>query len=193
MAADGVKDSVPKRVPELRPETMTEEQRNVAQEIISGPHGRLVGPYLAWLQCPDLARRARALSEYIRFRAALPRRLSELAILVTGRYWKAEFEFYAHRILGKQAGLDDSIIDAIAAGKRPPLRNPEDQIVYDLCTELYETHRVSDGLYARAVNLLTLPVLVELVTTIGYYSMVSMTLNTFQVGLPKGEPSPFRD
>jgi 4-carboxymuconolactone decarboxylase len=172
---------------------MTGEQRTVAQEIVSGPHGRLVGPYLAWLQCPDLARRARSLSEYIRFRAQLPRRLSELAILVTGRYWKADFEFYAHRIMGRQAGLDDALIDSIAAGKRPAFQNADDAIVYDLCTEIYQTHRVGDALYARAVEALSLPVVVELVTTIGYYSMVSITLNTFEIGLPDGEPSPFRD
>src|SRR5271157_3834001 len=96
------------RVPELRPETMTEEQKAVVQEIVSGPHGRIVGPYFAWLYSPELARRARNLSEFIRFKSSLPARLSELAILITGRFWKAEFEFYAHAILGKKAGLDDS-------------------------------------------------------------------------------------
>jgi 4-carboxymuconolactone decarboxylase len=172
---------------------MTGEQRAVAHEIMSGPHGRLVGPYLAWLQCPDMARRARGLSEYIRFRAQLPSRLSELAILVTGRYWKAEFEFYAHRILGRKAGLADSIIDAIAARQRPVFENADEELVYAVCTELLETHRVSDALYARAVQALTLPVVVELIATIGYYSLVSMTLNTFEIPLPPGEVSPFRD
>lgn len=182
-----------KRIPELKPDTMTEEQRTVADEIVSGPHGRLVGPYLAWLHQPDLARRARSLSEFIRFRASLPRHLSELAILVTGRHWKAEFEYYAHAILAKEAGLDESLIAAIAEGRRPDFRGAEEEAVYDLCTEMYETHRVSDATYARAVEKLGLPSVVELVATIGYYSMVSITLNTFQIGLPPGERSPFPD
>ncbi len=80
------------RIPELTPDTMSEAQREAHDEIVSGPHGRIVGPYNAWLQSPELARRARGLSEFIRFKASLPKRLSELAILVTGRHWKAEFE-----------------------------------------------------------------------------------------------------
>ena len=180
-----------KRIPELTQETMTDEQRAVADEIVSGPHARLVGPYLAWLHCPDLARRARTLSEYIRFRAVLPKRLSELAILVTGRYWKAEFEYYAHAILAKEAGLDEAIISAIAAGQRPEFHNADDEIVYDVCTELFETHRVSEPVYTRAVEVLGLSVVVELVATIGYYCMVSLTLNAFEIPLPPGEPSPF--
>ena len=181
------------RVPELRQDTMSGDQRTVAQEIVSGPHGRLVGPYLAWLQVPELARRARSLSEFIRFRASLPKRLSELAILVTGRHWSAEFEFYAHRILGREAGLDEAVIDAIAERRRPAFGNADEETVYDLCTEMYEKHRVSDRTYARAVAALGLPTVVELVTTIGYYSMVSIVLNAFQVGLPPGEASPFPD
>ena len=179
------------RIPELRKENMTAEQREAAQEIVSGPHARIVGPFLAWLQCPELARRARAFSEYIRFRAALPRGLAELAILVTGRYWRAEFEYYAHARLAREAGLGDEIIEAIAAGRRPGSMSAAESIVFDLCTEIYQNHRVSEVTYRRAVDALGLPQVVELVTTAGYYCMVSITLNTFRIALPPGEASPF--
>ena len=181
------------RLPPLQPETMTEAQRAVHEEIRSGPHGKVVGPYPAWLNSPELARRARALSEFIRFDSSLPAHLLELAILITGRHWKAEFEYYAHAKLAAKAGLEASIIAAIAAGRRPEFTAPEPEAVYALCTELFETNRVSDECYQQAVDRFGVPAVVELIGTIGYYSMVCMTLNTFQVGLPPGESSPFPD
>ena len=181
------------RLPPLPPESMTEEQRAVHEEIRSGPHGQVVGPYPAWLNSPELARCARALSEFIRFRSSLPAPLLELAILITGRHWKAEFEFYAHAKLAKKAGLDQGVIAALAAGRRPDFNTPDEEAVYALCVELFETNRVGEATYHRAVEAFGLPAVVELIGTLGYYSMVCMTLNTFQIGLPPGESSPFPD
>lgn len=181
------------RAPTMTAEMMNDAQREVHQEIASGPHGRVVGPYNAWLQSPELARRARGLSEFIRFQSSLPDRLKELAILVTGRFWKSEYEFFAHAKLGRKAGLDDAVIEAIAQGKRPAFQKEDEQIVYDVCAELYETRRIGDDNFSRAEKALGLPALVELVATAGYYSLVSMTLNAFEVQLPEGEPSPFQD
>jgi len=181
------------RIPERRPDTLNDEQRAVYEEIASGPHGHVVGPFHAWLETPDMARRIRALSEYIRFRSSLPRPLAELAILVTGRFWKAEFEFYAHAKLGREAGLDEGLIAAIAEERKPDFAQSDQEIVYTVCTEMYQTHRVSDATFARAEAALGRQALVELIATIGYYSMVSMTLNAFEAPLPEGEPSPFPD
>jgi 4-carboxymuconolactone decarboxylase len=181
------------RIAELRPETMTEEQKAVQQEIVSGPHGRIVGPYFAWLYSPELARRTRNLSEFIRFKSTLPPRLSELAILITGRFWRADFEFYAHARLGKQAGLDEALITALAENRRPTFKLEGERVVYDLIWELLHTQRAREATYARAVQALGQQAVVELVATAGYYSMVSLTLNCFQVPLPEGVPSPFRD
>jgi 4-carboxymuconolactone decarboxylase len=181
------------RIPPQRPEDMSAEQRAVMDEIVSGPHGHLVGPYPVWLQVPELARRARALSEFIRFKAAAPRHLAELAILVTGRFWKAEFEYWAHARLAKKAGIDDAVIEAIAAKRKPKFPDDQQAVVYDLCSELFEQRRVSDATYARAVELLGRQAVVELVATAGYYSLVSLTLNAFEVPLPDGERSPFAD
>ena len=181
------------RLPELTQDTMSAEQRAVAQEIVSGPHGRIVGPHPAWLRSPELARRARALSEFIRFKSSVPKNLLELAILVTGRHWKAEFEYWAHAKLAKQAGVDDAVIAAIAAGRKPTFAKPEEALVYALCSEMYADRRVSDATYAKAVQTLGEQAVVELVATAGYYCMVCLTLNTFQVGLPAGEQSPFPD
>jgi 4-carboxymuconolactone decarboxylase len=181
------------RIAELKPADMTPAQRAIAEELTSGPHGGIRGPHGIWLRVPELARRARALSEFIRFQSSLPKRLLELAILVGGRFWKADYEFYAHAKLGQQAGLDEAIIRAIAERRRPTFSEPNDAVVYDLCSELLETRRVSDAAYNKAVKALGLQAVIEVVATIGYYSLVSLTLNAFAVPLPAGEKSPFPD
>ncbi|UCH49574.1 MAG: carboxymuconolactone decarboxylase family protein [Betaproteobacteria bacterium] len=181
------------RIPELKPNTMTAAQKEVVELITSGPHQQVMGPYPAWLQSPELARRTRSLSEYLRFQSTPPKRLAEIAILITGRHWKAEFEFYAHAELARKAGVEEPIIEALAAGKRPDFANNDDEIVYDLCTEMLDTRRVSDATYKRALEAFGMQTLVELVAMMGYYCMVSVTLNAFEAPLPPGEPSPFPD
>ncbi|HUU72680.1 MAG TPA: carboxymuconolactone decarboxylase family protein [Burkholderiales bacterium] len=181
------------RLPDLTPESMTDEQKTVADLITSGPHGKVMGPYPAWLHSPELAKRARALSEYLRFQSTPSKRLAEIAILITGRHWKAEFEFYAHAELARKAGVEEHIIQALAAGKRPDFSHDDDIIVYDLCTEMLQTRRVTSATYQRALDAFGAQMLVDLVAMMGYYCMVSVTLNAFDAPLPAGEPSPFPD
>jgi 4-carboxymuconolactone decarboxylase len=181
------------RIPELNSESLSEQQRAVVDLITSGPHARVIGPYPAWLQSPELAKRARSLSEYLRFQSTPSKRLAEIAILITGRHWKAEFEFYAHAELARKAGVEETIIQALAAGKRPEFSESNDEIVYDLCTEMLGTRRISDATYKRALDAFGMQTLVELVAIMGYYCMVSITLNAFEAPLPAGEPSPFPD
>ena len=181
------------RIPDLTPESMSDEQRAVADLIASGPHGKVMGPYPAWLQSPELAKRARSLSEYLRFQSKPSKRLAEIAILITGQHWKAEFEFYAHAELARKAGVEEPIIQALAAGKRPEFSNAEDEIVYDLCTEMLNRRRITDATYKRGIDAFGMQMLVELVAIMGYYCMVSVTLNAFEAPLPAGEASPFQD
>lgn len=181
------------RIPKLTAETMSDAQREVVELITSGPHQQVMGPYPAWLQSPELAKRTRSLSEYLRFKSTPSKRLAEIAILITGRHWKAEFEFYAHAQLARKTGVEEPIIQALAAGKHPDFANSDDEVVYDLCTEMLNTRRISDATYKRALDAFGMQSLVELVTIMGYYCMVSITLNAFEAPLPPGEPSPFPD
>lgn len=181
------------RNPEIPEEALTPAQRQAVAEIVSGPHGRVGGPSRVWLHSPELARRARALSEFIRFQSSLPAPLRELAILVSARYWSTEYAFHSHGRLAIKAGLDEAVIKAIAENRTPVFTDQAERIVHELCAELYRTHRIGDALFDTAVKVLGHKTVVELVATIGYYSMVSMTLNAFQVGLQPGEKSPFPD
>ncbi|HLN08775.1 MAG TPA: carboxymuconolactone decarboxylase family protein [Xanthobacteraceae bacterium] len=179
------------RVPDLDPATLSPEQRKVYEAILSGPRGRVVGPLRVWLQSAELADRAQALGAFCRFGTGLPARLSELAILVTGAHWQAGFEWHAHAPIGLSAGLDAAAIEAIRVGKTPSFTKSDEAAVYGFAKELLDTRRVSDASYRRAVAELGQKSVIELVGILGYYGLISMTINAFEVPLPEGAPQPF--
>ncbi len=176
------------RLSELRPEEMTPEQKEVHDAIVAGPRGKVRGPLAVWLRRPDLAARAQALGEYCRYGSSLPKRLSELAILVTARHWGAEFEWYAHSKHALEAGLPEGVIEAIRTRQVPNFANAEEQTVFDIATAMYRDRRLNDALYARGLSVLGEGQLIDLIGVLGYYALISMTINAFDVMPPEGEP-----
>ena len=179
------------RLPRLDRQDMTPEQRRVADAIRSGPRGGMGGPFEAWLRSPALADHAQQLGAYCRFGTDLPKDVAELAILLTGAHWKAQFEFWAHTRLGRAAGLPDEVIEAIRTGRRPALARPDLETAYVVVSEYFATNRLSDETYRRAIETFGERGLVDLIGLVGYYGLVSMTLNVFEVDLPQGETLPF--
>ena len=175
-----------RRFKELQQVEMTEAQRKAYEGIISGPRGGARGPFNALLRSPDLADRVQRVGEYVRFKSSLPARLNELAIIIVARYWTAQYEWYAHRRLALEAGLDPKIADAIAERKRPAAMKEDEAAVYDFCTELHEKKSVSDPTYATAVRLFGEQGVVDLIGASGYYTLVSMVLNVDRHPLPEG-------
>lgn len=175
------------RLRDLQPEEMTPAQRRVADAAASGKRGHLPAPLRAWLHSPELGDRAQRLGEFVRYDTTLSPALSELAILVTARFWTAQFEWYAHKREALKAGIDPAVIAAIANRQVPVLADAKAQAVYDYAMTIYEYHRVPEPLHAAALVALGETGLVELVGLLGYYTMVGMTLNAFEIGLPEGE------
>ena len=171
---------------------MTPEQKRVADSIQSGPRGGLRGPFNALLRSPDLADRVQKVGEYIRFRSSIPERLNELAILIVARKWSAQFEWYAHHQFAMKAGLDPAITAAIAQGRRPGSMRDDEKVVYDFCTELLETTQLTDVTYAATVKLFGEQGVIDLIGALGYYSTVSMILNTDRYPLPEGVEPPLK-
>lgn len=176
------------RLPALDPARLTAEQQAVHDRIAAGPRGEVRGPLAVWLRRPELANRAQALGEYCRYNTSLGNRLSELAILVTARLWGAEFEWFAHKRHALDAGLPAAIIEAIRTHQPPPFETPEDQAVHDVATTLNTTRRLDDALYARALATLGEDRLIDLIGVLGYYSLISMTINAFEIDRPDGSP-----
>lgn len=179
------------RLPEIPPERLTPEQRKVYDAIVSGPRGAVVGPLRVWLHSPALAARAQELGAFCRFHTSLPKRLSELAILITGAHWRAGFEWYVHAPEAIAAGLDPMLVEAIRTGRKPTFARSDEAAVYHFTRELYDTRRVSDATYSRAEGELGALGLVELVGILGYYGLISMTINAFRVPIPDGAEQPF--
>jgi 4-carboxymuconolactone decarboxylase len=171
----------------LTAETMTPEQRAVAEAIQSGPRGAgLRGPFNALLRSPELCDLVQRVGAYVRYKSVLPAPLNEMAICMAGRKWTAQYEFYAHRRLALEAGLDAAILDAIAVGKQPAKMSKDEATVYDFSAELLGTGQVSDANYARVKDRFGERGVMDLVGAIGYYSLVSMVLNVDRVPLPAG-------
>ena len=171
---------------ELTPEGQrTPEEERACAEAVAGIRGRVPAPMIAWLKNPELASRAQKLGELLRYQTSLEPRYSELAILVMARHWTAHYEWFAHKRIGLEAGMDPQVVADIAARRTPTLRDDKEQAIYDVATTLLATRRVPRPLYDRAVSVLGEKGLVELIGVLGYYSFVSMTLNTFELGLPE--------
>lgn len=174
------------RLPALNVETLTDEQRRVHDAIVGGPRGAIGGPFAPWLLSPELADRAQSLGAYCRFGTSLPPRLSELAILLTARHWTAQYEWYAHAPMALEGGLPEPVVEAIRQRRRPAGLQPDEQAVHDFCTEALAQGRVGDAAYGQAVASLGEKAVVELVGILGYYCLVSLTLNIFRIDPPDG-------
>lgn len=186
------------RLPTLLPSQMTSAQLAVHDAIINGPrgtvHGRgigLTGPFNAWIRSPELADHAQRLGAFLRFNSQFPARLSELAIILVGKHWRASFEFAAHAPLALAAGLSADIIEAIRTGAAPSFANDDERIVHTFTTQLLQNNRVTDVAYDAALRAFGEMAVVELVSIIGYYCLVSLTLNAFVVPLREGMVDPF--
>lgn len=165
---------------------MTPEQKTMVDHILATPRPSMDGPFNVMLRSPEMGDLAQQFGAYLRFHSSLPHKLNELVILMTGRFWNAQFEWYAHRKYALQAGLSQSIIDAIAEGKRPPSMQPDEEAVYNFCTELLNTKQVSDATFQAAVDKFGERGVVDMIGVIGYYQLVSMLLNVDRYPLPPG-------
>ena len=172
-------------------ERMTEDQIRINDEITSTRGGgQAGGPFALWLRTPELADRANQFGTYLRHQTSVPQRLVELAVLTIARHWTAQYEWFAHAKYIEKVGLDPAVAEAIRTHRQPDITKDDEKAVYALTTELHDTRTVSDGTYARAVELLGEQTVLELVTIIGFYTMVAMVLTTYRVDIPGGGAYP---
>lgn len=174
------------RLPPIDPQNLSETQRVVYDRIANGPRKGVRGPLAIWLHRPELAECAQALGRYCRYDSCLDPRLSELAILLLGRHWIAEYEWAAHKPFALEAGLALDIIDAIRDGRNPDFKNADEALVYRFVRELHDQRNVSDEVYREFTQLLGTDAAVDLVGIAGYYTLISMTIKVFEVPPPAG-------
>jgi len=167
---------------------MSPAQRKMVEDLFSGPRSGANGPFNVLLRSPEMGNLAQKFGASMRFNPDMPRKLNEMAIIITGRYWTAQYEWYAHKRAALDAGLSPAIVDAIQNGRRPTGMSKEEDAVYTFCTELLNTKHVSDATFAAAKNAFGEKGVVDLMGVMSWYQMVSMLLNVDRYPLPDGVP-----
>jgi 4-carboxymuconolactone decarboxylase len=183
------------RLAKLDENNLTADQRALADSIKSGPRGqfKMSGPFAIFLHAPTFGELAQKLGGHLRFKTGVSPRLSEFAIMCTAQHWKAQYEWAMHEPMAEKAGVKPQTIRDIQAGRAPKSAPRDEMAIYAFVKELYARKRVSTGVYNRVKKLLGDAGVVELVGILGYYAMVSMTLNTFKAPLPQGMKAPFKE
>lgn len=176
--------------------TMTPAQRELLASLRAGPRGQSLtvrGPFAAWMHAPEFGLPAQALGAHARYKTALPPRLSEFAILCTASIWRAQFEWYAHAPIAEKAGVSPETVAALREGRVPETAAEDERAIYDFVAELYRSRRVGDDTYARVHALFGDGGMVEFVGILGYYALISMTLNVFHMLPPETAPLAFTE
>jgi 4-carboxymuconolactone decarboxylase len=165
------------RLPPLDPDALNEAQRRAADELIAGPRGGVIGPFVPLLRSPELMAHAQRMGEYLRYRSAIGTRLSELVILLVARYWSQHVEWAIHVPLAAKVGIPADTITAIAAGRRPTTLTDDETVVYDFCLELNLEQDVSDATFDRVLARFGEHGVVDLMGINGYYTFLAMVMN----------------
>src|SRR5271165_4714076 len=184
----------PPRLPILSEETLTPDQRALLSSIRSGPRGGATGirgPFAVFLHAPAFGELTQQLGGHCRFKTAVPPRLSEFAILVTAKLWRAQYEWFAHVPMAESAGVAKETIRDLHRGRLPKSAAKDERAIYDFIAELYRTRRVSEKNFKRVHSILGDAATVEFVGILGYYVLISMILNVFRMSPPESEPLPF--
>jgi 4-carboxymuconolactone decarboxylase len=180
------------RLPKLSYDEMTPSQRG-AHDKHAAKRERVSGPYNVWLHSPELMDVVSPLSNYNRWHAALPEKLREFGILVTARYWDAQYSWNAHVDKARAAGIPQSVIDELAANKVPNFQADDERVYYTFAMEVLKNHFVSDKTFAEARAIFGEKGVVDLIGAIGYFSMLQICLNSAQVDLQPDRKPPFAD
>jgi len=180
------------RFPQLTMDQLTDKQKPLGEQIMKVSSVGIAGPYNPIMRSPVLGQRLFDLFHYLRWETTVPTKLNEFAILIIGRQWRSQVEWYAHAPLAAKAGLSSDIIADLKANKRPSGMAEDEALVYDFVTELTTTQKVSDETYARAKKLFNDQQIVDLTAVIGNYVMVAMLLSVSEQTVPPGKEPPFK-
>lgn len=175
------------RMPPIPPDQMTDAQKKVAAELIAGPRGKLVGPFIPLLRSPELMSRLQKVGEYIRYENSLSHKITEFTILLTSRRWTQQFEWDSHYDLALKAGIEPEILAAVRDGRRPTGMPPDEEVAYDFFSELAQNQSVTDATYARALKSFGEQGVIDLTATVGYYTALAMIMNVARTPLPPGK------
>jgi 4-carboxymuconolactone decarboxylase len=170
----------------LKYEEMTPAQKTMIDHLLAGERTGVGGPFNVLLRSPEMGDIAQQFGAAGRFHSALSAQVRETVIILTARFWMAQYEWSAHKKLALEAGVSPAIVDAIANGKRPPSLEPELGTAYNFMTELLKTRQVSDSIFAATKEKFGERGIVDMIGLAGWYTTVSLALNTDRYPLAPG-------
>src|ERR1700712_1337792 len=180
------------RFPQLTMDQLSEKQKPLGEQVMKVSSVGLAGPYNPMMRSPVLGQKLFDLFAYLRWETSVPTKLNKFAIIIIGRQWRSQVEWYAHAPLAQKAGLPPEIIAELKASKRPSNMAEDEAVVYDFVTELTTTQKVSDETYARIKKILNDQQIVDLTAVAGNYVMVAMLLAMAEESTPPGKEPPFK-
>ena len=180
------------RFPQLTMDQLDEKQKPLGEQVMKVSSVGLGGPYNPMMRSPVLGQRLFDLFHYLRWETSVPTKLNEFAILIIGRQWRSQVEWFAHAPIAAKAGLSADIIAELKQGKRPSNMAEDEALTYDFVTELTDTKKVSDETYARAKKIFSDQQIVDLTAVAGNYVMVAMLLAMAEQSVPPGKEPPFK-
>ena len=180
------------RMPPISADKLTDAQKKAAEAFAEGRGYQIRGPFVPLIRSPEVMLRAKAMGDYLRFKSTLGPRLNEMVILITAREWTQQYEWNAHRPEAMKAGLRAEIADAIADGRHPSGMAEDEEIAYDMATEILRLKRVSDATYGRAVAKFGEQGVIDLLGVIGYYNFLAIVMNATRTAMPANVAEPLR-
>ena len=181
-----------RRFPQITQDQLNEQQKPLADQVMKVSSVGIGGPYNLLLRSPVLGQRMFDLFDYLRWNTSVETRLNEFAILIIGRQWRSQMEWFAHAPIAAKAGLSAEIISELKVNKRPSKMAEDEAVVYDFVTELTTTHKVSDATFARTRKIFSDQQIVDLTAVAGNYVMVSMILGMAEQSVPDDKEEPFK-
>jgi 4-carboxymuconolactone decarboxylase len=184
VSMDVIRAEGDERLGPIHEAVMSEAQRVAAQELCATPRASVFGPFTVMLRSPEVLNHAQRLGNYLRFNSILPVKLREMAMLIAGRHWQQPFVWYVHEPVARQKGVSDEIVRGIAEARRPSTMTTEETEIYDFCTELFASKRVSDASYDPVLQRFGEQGVVELVAVMGYFGLLAMMMDVARTPLP---------
>ena len=175
------------RLSKLEPEAFTQEQINRATEIAKSYNGKIDGPHSIWFRVPELSKLAADFNTWIRLHGHLERRLFDLIVLIIARRHNAQFEWYVHERSAIRSGVSKEVVEDLRMGRKLKLIKHDEHLILKMVTDINEHHTLDLRTYKQALAFFGEELLIEIITDVGFYTMVAMMCNVFDAPLPEGE------
>jgi 4-carboxymuconolactone decarboxylase len=169
-------------------DALTPVQKAYADKEMAAGRKPTGGPFNIYLRSPEFADLSAPLSNYLRFKAPMDRKLKEIATMLTARYWGGQYVWYSHRQQALDAGLSPAFITAMSKNERPAAMSAEEATVYDFVTELLQKRDVSDANFKAMAEKFGERGIVETIATVGHFTSLTMLFVADKYPVPAGAP-----